>query len=113
MSLIHQDGLNIFLTLTELIISKKQFWIRKITIYEVFKKVLRERGESQAFQVASQMQIGLVVDLDISLALAAGKHLLPLADSIIYTTALHYRATLWTQDKHFADLPNIKYFAKA
>ena len=27
-----------------------------ITIYEVFKKVLRERGESEAMQVASQMQ---------------------------------------------------------
>jgi predicted nucleic acid-binding protein len=97
----------------EAILDQENLVVPVITIYEVFKKVLRERGESQAFQVASQMQNGLVVDLDISLALAAGKHLLPLADSIIYTTALHYHATLWTQDKHFADLPNIKYFAKA
>lgn len=31
-----------------------------VTIYEVFKKVLRERGESEALQVAGQMQCGTV-----------------------------------------------------
>ena len=97
----------------EAILDQENLVVPVITLCEVFKKVLRERGENQALQVASQMQIGKVVDLDVSLALAAGKHSLPLADSIIYTTALHYRATLWTQDKHFADLPYVKYFAKA
>ncbi len=37
---------------------------------------------------------------------------LPTADSIIYATALAHRATVWTQDDDFADLANVRYFAK-
>lgn len=44
-----------------------------ITINEIFKKVLRERGESQALQIAWQMQNGTVVDIEVSLAMAGGK----------------------------------------
>lgn len=54
-----------------------------ICIYEVFKKVLRERGEDDALQVASLMQAGRVVDLDGELVLEAARHSLPLADSLI------------------------------
>lgn len=94
------------------ILDEENLIVPVITVYEVFKKVLREQGESQAFQIACQMQNGTTVDLNLSLALGAAKHSLPLADSIIYATTLHYQATLWTQDQHFADLPNVKYFAK-
>lgn len=83
-----------------------------ITIYEVFKKVLRERGENAALLVASQMQSGTVTHLDPALALEAARHALPLADSLIYATAMSQGATLWTQDSHFEDLPNVRYFPK-
>ncbi len=81
-----------------------------ITIYEVFKKVLRERGENEALQIASQMQAGIVVDLTPSLALEAARHQLPLADSLIYATTIRWDAELWTQDEHFKNLPNVRYF---
>ena len=83
-----------------------------IAIYEVFKKVLRERGENDALQIASIMQAGQVIDLDRALALEAARHPLPLADSLIYATALRHEATLWTQDEHFKDLPNVRYFPR-
>jgi predicted nucleic acid-binding protein len=83
-----------------------------ITIYEVFKKVLIERGENDALQVASAMQNGQLIDLDCSLALEAAHLRLPLADSIIYATAKRHNATLWTQDEHFKGLPNVRFFAK-
>lgn len=83
-----------------------------ITIYEVFKKVLRERGEGDALQVTSQMQGGLVVDVDQSLMLEAARVRLPMADSLIYATARRHRATLWTQDEHFEGLPGVRYFPK-
>lgn len=83
-----------------------------ISIYEVFKKVLRERGEDAALQVANSMQNGRLVEIDLSLAIEAARYSLPLADSIIYTTAKQFNATLWTQDQHFENLPNVKYFAK-
>ncbi len=83
-----------------------------ITIYEVFKKVLRERGENEALQVASMMQSGQVIEVDSALALDAARYPLPLADSLIYATALRHGATLWTQDEHFKDLPGVRYLAK-
>lgn len=83
-----------------------------ITIYEVFKKVLREKGEGEALQVASLMQSGTVANLDQDLALEAARYPLPLADSIIFATAVIHEATLWTQDAHFRNLPNVRYFPK-
>ena len=87
-----------------------------ITILEVFKVVLRDRGESEALQAAALMQQGAVVPLDATLALAAAKlgvdHKLPLADSVIYATAQEAGAVLWTQDEHFEGLPGVEYRAK-
>ena len=83
-----------------------------ITLFEVFKKVLRERGENDALQIASMMQTGRMVDLDSSLAMEAARHPLPLADSLIYATAMRFNATLWTQDEHFKGLPRVRFFAK-
>lgn len=83
-----------------------------ITLYEVFKKVLRERGENDALQIASMMQTGRMIDLDSALAMEAARHPLPLADSLIYATAMRFNATLWTQDEHFKGLPRVRLFAK-
>ncbi len=83
-----------------------------ITIYEVFKKVLRERGENDALQIASMMQSGRVIEVDVSLALEAARYPLPLADSLIYAVALRHGATLWTQDEHFKDLAQVRFSAK-
>lgn len=80
-----------------------------ISIYEIFKKVLRERGEDEALQVASSMQSGRVVDLDTSLALEAARYQMPMADSIIYATARVHNATIWTQDEDFQGLPNVRF----
>jgi predicted nucleic acid-binding protein len=83
-----------------------------ISIYEVYKKVLRERGEDMAAQVFGLMNLGRVVELDATLALEAARLLLPMADSIIYATALRHDATLWTQDAHFEGIQGVRYFRK-
>jgi len=87
-----------------------------ITIYEVFKVVLRESNENQALQAIAIMQKGTVVDLNIRLAAAASRlsleHGLPMADSIILATARAYEATIWTQDSDFKDIPGVKFFPK-
>jgi len=87
-----------------------------VTIYEVFKVVLRESNENDALQVAVAMQRGKMVDLNASLALAAAKlsleHDLPMADSIILATARAFKAVLWTQDSDFENIAGIKYFPK-
>lgn len=87
-----------------------------VTIYEVFKVALRESGENEALQAAVAMRKGKVVDLTSSLAIAASKlsltHDLPMADSVILATAREFGATLWTQDSHFENMGNVRYFAK-
>jgi len=87
-----------------------------ITIVEVFRRTYQQRTEAEAVQVAAVMRRGRVVDLDFTLAATAGKlgvdNKLPLADSIILTTARAHGATLWTQDADFDGLPDVRYFPK-
>ena len=87
-----------------------------ITLYEVYKKLLAEKGEEYALDVVSYMQTGTVIELNAGLSLSAaqisGKHKLPMADSIIYATSLHYSALLSSCDKHFKDIPGVRYFPK-
>ena len=87
-----------------------------ITIYEVFKVILRESTENEALQAAMAMQKGKVVNLNTSLAIAASRlsleHQLPMADSIILATAQEFNATIWTQDSDFKNIREVKYFSK-
>jgi predicted nucleic acid-binding protein len=83
---------------------------------EVFKVILRQRGENDALQAVALMQQGEVVDLDGTLALSAASigvsHKLPLADSVVYATARQVDGLVWTEDEDFDGLADVKYFAK-
>lgn len=87
-----------------------------ICIYEVFKAVFRQRGEDAALQTIALMKQGTSINLTDELALQAAKisleYQIPMADSIILATARAHRAVLWTQDKDFEHIENIKYFPK-
>ena len=87
-----------------------------INLYEVFKVVLRERGNNAALQAVALMRQGQVTDVTTEISLNAAKtsHELqiPMADSLIYATTQLYDATLWTQDEDFDGLPGVRYFAK-
>ena len=85
-----------------------------ITIYEVFKVVLRESAENEALQAVAAMQKGNIIDLNVNLAMDASKlslkHNLPMADSIILATARAHNCVIWTQDSDFQDIENVNYF---
>jgi predicted nucleic acid-binding protein len=87
-----------------------------VCIYEVFKWVARERGETQALKAIAHMQLGEVVDMDSKLAVFAARlglqAKLPLADSIVLATARANEAILWTQDDDFEGLDDVKYIAR-
>lgn len=84
-----------------------------ICLYEVFKKINAIADEAKALQAVAQMKQGRVVDVTEDIALRAAlislKHGLPMADSLILSVAWSERATLWTQDEHFAGLPGVEY----
>jgi predicted nucleic acid-binding protein len=58
------------------------------------------------------MSLGKIIELDSALALEAARLPLPMADSIIYATALRHDATLWTQDADFEWIQGVRYFRK-
>lgn len=87
-----------------------------VSIYEVFKVVLRERGENAALQAATAMQKATVAEMTPQLAMAAAKlsleMSLPMADSMILATARLHHATVWTQDADFKDIEGVKFIPK-
>jgi toxin FitB len=87
-----------------------------VSLYEVFKRVLQQRGENDALRAVAAMQQGQVVELSDTLALAAARLstdlAIPMADSIMLATARAWNATLWTQDADFEGVPGVKYVAK-
>jgi predicted nucleic acid-binding protein len=87
-----------------------------LSLYEVFKKVLQQRGEGDALQAVAIMIQGQVIDLDMDLALSAAKVStelnLPMADSVMFATAQAHGATLWTQDADFEAIEGVQYMAK-
>ena len=91
--------------------------VPSITLTEVFKNVLRQRNEKMAFEAIAHMEQGNVIVLDGGLAINAAclgvEFKLPLADSIIYATALKYEAIVWTQDADFNGLDGVKFYPKA
>lgn len=90
--------------------------VPSLCLFEVFKRVLQQRGEGPALQAVALMQQGTVVDLDGVLALTAARLSadlkLPMADSVILATAHHHGAIVWTQDTDFEGLPDAKFVRK-
>jgi len=87
-----------------------------ICMFEVFKRLSLQRGKEAALQAMGMLYRGQLVALSDEIALQAAllslEHKLPLADSIILATARAQKATLWTQDEHFKNLPGVEYIER-
>lgn len=98
------------------ILETENLIVPSISLLEVFKRVLRQRGPDAALQTVALMKQGQVVPLDETLALQAAKlgleHKLPLADSVILATAQAFDATLWTQDADFDGIDGVRFISK-
>jgi predicted nucleic acid-binding protein len=87
-----------------------------INIYEIYNKVLLEKDENTAIQVVGLMQQAKVIDVTPSIAIQSAKYSyqfkIPMADSIIYSTARMNDSIIWTQDVDFKNLEGVKYYRK-
>ncbi len=87
-----------------------------ICMYEVFKRILTQRGEEDALQAIGIMSLGTCADVTQEIAINAAKissaGKLAMADSIILATARTNKATLWTQDADFEGIEGVKYISK-
>lgn len=87
-----------------------------VCVYEVFKRILQQRGLDAAETRLADLYKGRVVELTAALATSAAvlsdRWKLPMADSLILATARQYDAVLWTQDDHFARIDGVKFIRK-
>ena len=94
----------------------EELLVPTISLCEVFKRVLQQRGEEKALEAVAVMMQGQVVELDSSIAISAAKISdelkMPMADSMMLATARIFEAFLWTQDADFASLSDVKYVSK-
>ncbi|MFO0775196.1 MAG: type II toxin-antitoxin system VapC family toxin [Nitrospiraceae bacterium] len=84
-----------------------------VVLYEVYKKIKRERGEETAILMAGRLQGTEVVPLTDSIAFLAAdlglRHGLAMADAIVYATARDREAEVVTGDADLKDLPGVVY----
>jgi toxin FitB len=90
--------------------------VPSVCIYEVFKRMLAQRGEEDALKAAGFMSLGTTVDLTRDIAIHAAQisteRKLAMADSVMLATAYAYNATLWTQDGDFEGIEGVGYVQK-
>jgi len=91
----------------------KDLLVPTISLYEVFKRILQQRGETEALKAVVFMQSGVIVDLTSTIALHAANISvglkIPMADSVMLASAREKAAILWTQDSDFEDLEGVRY----
>ncbi|HEX3554781.1 MAG TPA: type II toxin-antitoxin system VapC family toxin [Thermoanaerobaculia bacterium] len=87
-----------------------------IVLYEVYKRIKRERGEDEALVAAAQLKKTQIVVLTDTIALTAAdlslEHRLAMADAMVYATARLRDLVLFTSDDDFEDLPGVVYLPK-
>jgi predicted nucleic acid-binding protein len=87
-----------------------------LTLYEVGKRMLQERGEEAALEALAVMQKGRVVQLSpadlFEAAKTAAQHKLSMGYAIIWQTAQVLPAMLYTQDAGLRHMPHVLFKAK-
>jgi len=82
-----------------------------VVVYEVYKKIKKERTEEEALLAVSLMKRTSLIPLEESIALLAAdlslKYALPMADAMVYATAVEKNADLITSDAHFKGLAKV------
>ena len=84
-----------------------------IVLYEVYKKIKREKGEETALLFSGQLSASPIIQLTESIAYLAADlsllHGLAMADAIVYATARDQDAHVVTGDADLKDLPGVIY----
>ena len=84
-----------------------------VTMYEVYKKVKRVKGEEIALEAVAALSQTKVVPVDQTLSLEAAdyslEHDLHFADALVYATARRYSAELHTSDEDLKELTGVSF----
>ncbi len=87
-----------------------------IALFEVHEVLSRNLPANLVAQCLDVMRLGLVLDLTDKRAIAAStiasRHRLAMADAAMYSLALEFEATFWTQDVDYQGLEGVRYCPK-
>lgn len=85
-----------------------------IVLYEVYKKIKKVVNEQSALEAVAAIGQTLVVPVDQSLSLEAADYSLMfglhMADAVVYATARHYGAELYTSDEDLKGVKGVVFF---
>lgn len=87
-----------------------------IALFEVHKVLSRKLPNDAVTQCLDVMRMGRVLEITddraVAAAYVASTHKLAMADAMMYSLALEFNATFWTQDVDYQGLPSVHFFAK-
>jgi predicted nucleic acid-binding protein len=87
--------------------------IPTIVVYEVYKRLKRERGQQVALEAYAQMTRTRILPLDEAGALSAAdiglEKDLAMADAIVYSAARTHKSQLITSDQHLKGLEGVTF----
>jgi len=82
-----------------------------VTLFEVYRKVKRVKGEETALEAVAVLSQTKVIPIDQTLSLEAADysldHGLHMSDALIYATARHQDAELYTSDEDLKGLRGV------
>jgi toxin FitB len=84
-----------------------------VVLYEVYKRIKQVKGEEMALEAVAALSETNVVPLDQTIALEAAdfslEHRLRMSDALVYATARHYSAELYTSDEDLRALRSVTF----
>ena len=82
-----------------------------VVLYEVYKKIKKARGEEEAFLAVASLSQTTIVPIDQSISLEAAdyslEHNLHFSNALVYATARHWKAKLYTSDDDLKALKDV------
>jgi predicted nucleic acid-binding protein len=109
-------GSSLGLALAAELPEREQWLVPTMVQSELAKWLTREAGEDRADRVIAFTATCVVANLDTATALSAAelciRHKLATADAIVYATALRHGADVLTCDRHFENLPAVRFVTK-
>ena len=80
-------------------------------LYEVYRKIKKLKGEEEALLAVAALSQTTVVPIDQTISLEAAdyslEHKLHFSDALVYATARHWKAKLYTGDEDLRALKNV------
>jgi uncharacterized protein len=109
-------GSSLGLALAAELPEREQWLVPTMVQLELAKWLTREADEDRADRVIAFTVTCVVANLDTATAVSAAelcaRHKLATADAIVYATALRHGADVLTCDRHFENLPGVRFVAK-